>query len=87
MNTKHINTLRGQNVELLNVFREVNRYNELMQEKFAEKFPETPVPHRKAVCRLTEKFRGTGSVLDVERSGRPSKNLLCIVITHAYLMS
>jgi hypothetical protein len=32
-----------------------------------------PVPHRIAVRRLTEKFHETGSVLDAERSGRPSK--------------
>jgi transposase len=55
------------------VFRESNRYTDLVQEEFAEKFPETPVPHRSAVCRLIEKFHETGSVLDAERSGRPSK--------------
>jgi hypothetical protein len=52
------------------VFREGNRYNDLVQEQFAEKFPEIPVPHRSAVCRLNEKFRETGSLLDAERSGR-----------------
>jgi hypothetical protein len=30
-------------------FRESNRYTDLVQEQFAEKFPETPVPHRSAV--------------------------------------
>jgi hypothetical protein len=55
------------------VFREGNRYTDLVQEQFAEKFPETPVPHRNEVRRLVEKFRETGSVLDAERSGRPSK--------------
>jgi transposase len=54
-------------------FREGNRYTDLVQQQFAEKFPETPVPHRNAVRRLTEKFRETGSVLDADRSGRPSK--------------
>jgi transposase len=54
-------------------FREGKRYTDLVQEQFAEKFPETPVPHRIAVRRLIEKFRETGSVLDAERSGRPSK--------------
>jgi transposase len=44
-----------------------------VQQQFAEKLPETPVPHRNAVRRLIEKFRETGSVLDAERSGRPSK--------------
>jgi transposase len=55
------------------VFREGNRYTDLVQEQFAEKFPETSVPYRNAVRRLVEKFRETGSVLDAERSGRPSK--------------
>jgi hypothetical protein len=45
------------------VFREGKRYTDLVQEQFAEKFPETPVPHCNAVCRLIEKFRETGSVL------------------------
>jgi transposase len=55
------------------VFREGNRYTDLVREQSAEIFPETPVPHRSAVRRLIEKFRETGSVLDAERSGRPSK--------------
>jgi hypothetical protein len=55
------------------VFREGNKYTNLMQERFAEKFPEMPVPHRIAVHRLTEEFHEAGSVLDAERSGRPSK--------------
>jgi hypothetical protein len=46
------------------VFREGNRYTDLVQQQFAERFPETPVPHRSAVRRLIEKFRETGSVLD-----------------------
>jgi hypothetical protein len=53
------------------VFREGNRYIDLVQEQFVEKFPETPVPYRGAFRRLTEKFRETGSMLDAERSGRP----------------
>jgi hypothetical protein len=32
-----------------------------------------PVPHRNAVRRLTDKIRETISVLDAERSGRPSE--------------
>jgi Na+/phosphate symporter len=32
-------------------FREGNRYTDLVQEQFAEKFPETPVAHRNAVYR------------------------------------
>jgi hypothetical protein len=46
------------------VFREGNGYTDLVQEQFSDKFPETPVPHRNEVRRLTEKFRETGSVLD-----------------------
>jgi hypothetical protein len=44
-----------------------------VQEQFSEKFPETPVPHHNAVRRLIEKFCETGSVLDAERSGKPSR--------------
>jgi transposase len=55
------------------VFREGNSYSDLVQQQFAQKFPETPVPHRNAVRRLIRKFRETGSVVDAERSGRPSK--------------
>jgi transposase len=55
------------------VFRESNRYTDLVQEQFAKKFPETHLSHRNAVRRLIEKFRDTGSVLNAERSGRPSK--------------
>jgi hypothetical protein len=61
---------------LLNTyFREGGRYTDLVQEQFAEKFPVTPVglPHRDAVSRLIEKFRETGSVLDVDRIKRTSK--------------
>jgi transposase len=55
------------------VFLDGKRYTNLVQEQFAEKFPETPVPHCNAVHRHIEKFNETGSVLDAERSGRPSK--------------
>jgi hypothetical protein len=55
------------------VFGEGTRCTNLVQEHFAEKFPETPVPLRNAVDKLIEKFRETLSVLDAERSGRPSK--------------
>jgi hypothetical protein len=34
------------------VFREGNRYTDLVQEQFAEKFPETPVHYRNSVRRL-----------------------------------
>jgi hypothetical protein len=46
------------------VFQDDNRYTDLVQEQFAEKFPETPVPHRNEVRRLIEKFHEKGSVLD-----------------------
>jgi hypothetical protein len=39
------------------VFREGT---DLVQEQFAVNFPETPVPHRNAVRRLTEIFREIG---------------------------
>jgi hypothetical protein len=42
------------------VFRRGNRYTELVLEQFAEKFPETPVPHRNAVRRLIEKLKLNG---------------------------
>jgi hypothetical protein len=42
------------------IFREGNRYTDLVQEQFAEKFPPTPVPHRNAVRRLIEKFSEAG---------------------------
>jgi transposase len=44
-----------------------------VQKQFAEKFPETRVPNRNSVRRLTEIFRETGSAFDAERIGRPSK--------------
>jgi hypothetical protein len=55
------------------VFREGNRYTDLLKEQFAAKLPETSVPHRSAVRRLIEKFRARGSVLEAKQSGRPSK--------------
>jgi transposase len=55
------------------IFREGTSYTNLVQDQFAEKFPETPVPHRNAVRIIIEKFRETGSVLDAERSGKQSK--------------
>jgi transposase len=55
------------------VFREGNRYSDLVLQQFGEKFPQTSLPHRNAVRRLIEKFWETGSVLDGEGNGRPSK--------------
>jgi hypothetical protein len=45
------------------VFREGNRYTDLVQEQFAEKFPNTAVPHRNAVRKFTDKFRETAATL------------------------
>jgi hypothetical protein len=36
------------------VFREGNRYTDLVQEQFAKKFPETPVPDRDRPRKLNE---------------------------------
>jgi hypothetical protein len=55
------------------VFREGNRYTDLVQEQFAEKFPQTAVPYRNAVRRLIEKFREASSVFDGEQIGKTSK--------------
>jgi hypothetical protein len=41
------------------VFREGNRYTDLVQEQFAEKFTETSIPYRNAVRRLADKYRET----------------------------
>jgi hypothetical protein len=38
-------------------FREGNRYTDLVQEQFAEKLPETPVPYRSAIRRSAESVR------------------------------
>jgi hypothetical protein len=38
------------------VFREGNRYTDLVQEQFAEQFPETPVSYRNAVLHLLRNF-------------------------------
>jgi hypothetical protein len=35
------------------VFQEGNRYTHLVQEQFAEKFPETPVPHHSKICNVS----------------------------------
>lgn len=55
------------------VFREGDKYSDLVKRKFSEKFPDSIIPHRNAVRTLIEKFRATGSVEDAERSGRPRK--------------
>jgi hypothetical protein len=39
------------------VFQEGSRYTNLVHRPFPEKFPETNIPHRNAVCRLIEKTK------------------------------
>jgi hypothetical protein len=46
------------------LFLEANRYTDLVQKQFAEKFTEISAPHRDTFRRLIEKFHKTGSVLD-----------------------
>jgi hypothetical protein len=56
------------------VFREGNRYTDLVQEQFAETFPRnTLYLIAMQFIELLRKNRVTGSVLGAERSGRPSK--------------
>jgi hypothetical protein len=42
------------------------------QNEFMDTFPDSPVPKKSTVSRLVNCFRGTGSVQDRNRSGRPS---------------
>ena len=57
------------------VFQEGDRYTDVVQQRFAEKFPDKPVPHHNAVHNLVDKFWETGSVYDAECCGRPAKLL------------
>jgi hypothetical protein len=41
-------------------------------ETFAQNFPETSVPQKSCIKRLYDKFKATGSVADVPRSGCPT---------------
>ena len=54
-------------------FRKGDRYTDVVRQRFTEKFPDKPVPHRSAVRNLVDKFRETGSVYDAERCERPAK--------------
>ena len=47
-----------------------------MQQQFAEKFPDKPVPHCNTVHNLVDKFQETGSVYDAKRCGRSAKLLV-----------
>ncbi|XP_076323096.1 uncharacterized protein LOC143232012 isoform X2 [Tachypleus tridentatus] len=55
------------------VFREGGRYTDVVRQRVAEKFPDTPVPHHNAVRNLVDKFRETGSADDAKHCGRPAK--------------
>jgi hypothetical protein len=46
------------------VLREGNRYTDFVQEQFAEKFPETIVPHCNAVRRLLNKIKRVQACID-----------------------
>jgi hypothetical protein len=52
------------------VFRDVNRYNDLVQEQFAEKFPETPVPHRSGGAEKSAVYRDRPLTLNELRTTR-----------------
>jgi hypothetical protein len=55
-------SIEGRVFVVAYVFQEGNRYSDLVQQQFAEKFPQTPVTYLNAVRRLIEIFRGTGSI-------------------------
>jgi hypothetical protein len=44
-------------------------------ETFAQDFPETSAPQKPSIKRFYDKFKATGSVADVPRSGRPTTML------------
>ena len=54
------------------VFRHGGEYTQGVQQRFQAQFLETKVPHCNAVWQLIQKFKASGSVCDVTRSGRPS---------------
>jgi hypothetical protein len=60
----------GERIFLVeSVFKEGNRYTDLVLEQFTDNFPESPVPYRNAVFRLIWKFRETGTVLEPNEAG------------------
>ena len=61
------------------IFRESDRYTDVVRQWFTEKFPDKPVPHLNAVCNLVDKFQETGSVYGAkccERSAKLSEEKL-----------
>jgi hypothetical protein len=67
--SKEIYTVRSESRCAIRL-RYADRYTDLVQERFAEESPETPILRRNAFRRLTEKVRETGLVLDAERNRR-----------------
>ena len=51
------------------VFREGDRYTDVVRQRFTKKFPDKYVLICNAVRNLVDKFCKTGSVYDVERCG------------------
>ena len=51
------------------IFREGNRYTDVVRQRFTEKFPDKPFQHCNAVRNLVDKFCETGSVYDADRCG------------------
>ena len=51
------------------VFRAGDKYTQNVKERFREVFPNSNCPHPDTVRDLIEKFRKTGSVHDMPRSG------------------
>lgn len=54
------------------VFKAGDKYSEVVKQQFQDKFPNSSLPHRDTVRDLISKFRQTGSVMDFDRSGRPT---------------
>jgi transposase len=53
-------------------FRCGGEYTQDVQQRFQAHFPETKLPHHNSVRQVIKKFKETGSVCDVTRTGRPS---------------
>lgn len=45
----------------------------MVQQRLAEKFPDTPAPHHNAVRNIIDTFHETESVVDAKCCGRPAK--------------
>ena len=49
------------------VFRERDKYTDVVQQRFTRKFSDKPVPHCNTVRKLVDKFLETGPVYDADR--------------------